>query len=191
MAAVATWGTSWLTSWLTSWTATPPIDPELEARESRLYTNFIDEYNAATIDLVTDTIKAILVDDLYTFDSDDVYLSELSSNTIGSAVEISSGKRVADDVFTSSQTKLTFPYLTGDVYAIVLYKDTGVASTSPLISYHREDFNGLTKTMVGGDIEWIRNTSGYFKVDPENVYVGRIASFSTLRPERQLIGFRS
>lgn len=177
MAVVQTWGTSFLTSWLTSWHAEPSISEALAARDSRLYTNFIDNYGGSILP-TSDTIKVIPVDIDYVFDADHVYLSEVGVNALLPAATLTGTRWLTGDQLKYSIRKLIFLSVTGSVGSFILYKDTGNSATSELISYHREDFNNLTKEMTGGDLEWILNTGGFFDVIPEDVFVGRVVSFT-------------
>jgi hypothetical protein len=192
MPAVQTWGTSWGTSWLTYWDAIPGVDPLLAARTSRLYTNFITEFNNSTIDLVSDSIKIIPVDENYVFSAEHIYLSELGTDALEPAVSLTGNKfMTGTDTFRYGTRKAKFISVTGSVNAFVLYVDTGNAATSQLISYHNEDFNNITKEMTGGDLEWVFNTGGFFEVSPEDVYVGRVFSFTFLIGSSNIPNFRS
>jgi hypothetical protein len=60
-------------------------------------------------------------------------------------------------------TDVTFTAVTGaSVEAIVLYIDTGTASTSPLVAYIDTSVTGLPVTPNGGDITITWNGSGIF-----------------------------
>jgi hypothetical protein len=59
---------------------------------------------------------------------------------------------------------VTFTAVTGDVSeAVILYKDTGVAATSPLIAYI-DTATGLPVTPNGGDITVTVPASGWFSL---------------------------
>ncbi len=104
------------------------------------------------IDWANDDIKAVLVDTAayaVSIDSDE-YLSSIPAGdriaTSGNLASKTSTLGVAD------AADITFSTVTGDVSeAIVLYKDTGDAATSPLIAYI-DTATGLPITPNGGDI---------------------------------------
>jgi hypothetical protein len=110
-----------------------------------------NEFLRGNIDWVGDTIRVTLVDTAdYTVDltSHDYYddvpaAARVATATLASKTA-SAGVADADDV--------TFSSVTGDtVEAIVIWKDTGDESTSPLIAYI-DTATGLPVTPNGGDI---------------------------------------
>ena len=119
-----------------------------------LYQIFVESYmkqDANQVDLEADTIKAVLVDtadytvNLATHDFfDDVpAAARVATGTLAS-------KTVTARVFDAAA--LTLVAVSGDpCEAIVLYKDTGVESTSRLIAYI-DTATGLPVTPNGGDI---------------------------------------
>jgi len=115
------------------------------------------------IDWANDDIKAVLVDTAayaVSIDSDE-FLSSIPAGdriaTSGNLASKTSTLGVAD------AADVTFSTVTGDVSeAIVIYKDTGDAATSPLIAYI-DTATGLPITPNGGDIT-IRWDSGANKI---------------------------
>lgn len=122
----------------------------------------------ATIDLdwINDDIKAVLVDTgAYTVNlATHEFLSDIpvgariatSSNLAGKTS--TAGVADADDI--------TFTGVTGaTVEALVLYKDTGVAATSPLIAYI-DSATGLPFTPNGSDVDviWDSGANKIFKL---------------------------
>lgn len=97
----------------------------------------------------SDTIKIALVDTgTYTFSQAHQYLSSLTG-VVGTAVTLANktstnGVADADDAVFSSVTGNT-------AEALVIYKDTGSAATSPLIAYI-DTATGLPVTPNGGNI---------------------------------------
>lgn len=118
------------------------------------------------IDWANDDIKAVLVDTAayaVSIDSDE-YLSSIPAGdriaTSGNLASKTSTLGVAD------AADITFSTVTGDVSeAIVLYKDTGDADTSPLIAYV-DTATGLPITPNGGDItiSWDSGADKIFKL---------------------------
>lgn len=114
----------------------------------------------------TDTIKAALVDT-------GTYTPNLSAHEFLS--DISTGARVAmSGAFTGKTTTggaadandITYTSVTGpSIEAIVIFKDTGTDSTSPLIAYI-DTATGLPITPNGGDIivTWDNGANKIFKL---------------------------
>jgi hypothetical protein len=122
---------------------------------NELYTTYKSAALQGDVDLVNDTISAVLVDtNDYTPDTtnhqflDDIPAGARVASANLSNTSVSSGVFDADDV--------TFSNVSGDeCEALVIYQDTGTASTSLLVAYI-DNANGLPVTPNGGDItvEW-------------------------------------
>jgi len=106
----------------------------------------------------TGTLKAALVDTgTYTYSDSHEFLSSLSG-VIGTAQTITN-KTFVNGILDGDN--LTFAGLTGNsAEAIVIFIDTGNASTSRLVSYQDEDVNGLPVTPNSGDVTITWNASG-------------------------------
>lgn len=109
------------------------------------------------IDWNSDTIKVALIDTgTYTYNSAHDFLNDISG-VVGTAqtlasVTITNGVLDAADV--------TFTAVSGaSVEALIVYKDTGSSSTSPLLLYI-DTATGLPVTPNGGDITIAWNASG-------------------------------
>lgn len=102
------------------------------------------------IDMSTATIKVALVDTgTYTYSAAHQFYSSVSSAVIGSPQTLAN-KTFTAGVFDADDS--TFLAVTGaSVEALVFYKDTGVAGTSPLIAYI-DSGTGLPVTPNGGNI---------------------------------------
>lgn len=129
-----------------------------------LYTKGKEAILAGDVDLETDTIKAVLVDtddytvNLSTHDNlDDIPSGARVATATLSSKTISGGKFDASDI--------EWLAVSGDtVEAVVLYKDTGVESTSKLIAYY-DTLSGLPYTPSGVNAKWtLDNTNGLFKL---------------------------
>lgn len=129
-----------------------------------LYAKFKEALLSGSIDLSSDTIKAVLVDTAaYTADlSADQYLSSIPlADRVATSGALAS-KSVTGGVFDAADA--TFTSVSGDVSeAVVLIKDTGDAATSPLIAYI-DTATGLPATPTGGDITiaWDNGASKIF-----------------------------
>lgn len=130
-----------------------------------MYVLGIEALMKGEIDLIDDTIKVLLVDaadytvNLSTHDFlDDVAAgSRVATATLGT-------KSVTGGAFDAAD--VTFSAVTGDPSeALVIYKDTGVEGTSPLIMYI-DTATGLGVTPNGGDITvtWDNGTNKIFKI---------------------------
>lgn len=112
---------------------------------------------------LTGTVKVALVDVTpggYTYSSAHQFYSSVSANVVGTPQTIGS-KTYANGVFDGAD--VSFSAVTGNtVEALVLYIDTGTASTSPLVAYFDTGVTGLPVTPNGGNIDVTWNGSGIF-----------------------------
>lgn len=116
-------------------------------------------------DLDADTIKVHLIDaadhttdlaaDVDEADIADAAIVATATLTTPTVGVVAAGTFDADDV--------TFPTVTGDeCEELILWKDTGVDTTSPLICRF-DTATGLPVTPSGGDIVVVWNASGIFR----------------------------
>lgn len=124
--------------------------------------------NNPVVDLDTDTIKVALVTAAYTFAATDQFLSS-GAGTVGNSRvgtdQTLGTKTITDGIFDAADP--SFTAVTGAaVVAYVLYKDTGVAATSPLIGYFDTAASGLPVTPNGGtiNITFDNGTNKIFKI---------------------------
>jgi len=131
-----------------------------------LYDKGREGFLDGSIDWDTDTIKCVLVDtadytvDLAAHDN----LDDIPAGARVATSDALTGKTVAAGVADADD--VTFSAVTGDPSeALVIYKDTGTASTSRLIAYV-DDATGLPVTPNGGDItiQWDSAASKIFKL---------------------------
>ena len=131
-----------------------------------LYDYGRDQFLQGNIDWVNDTIKVILIDtDDYTVNlTTDQNLDDIAAGarvaTATLANPTASGAGVADG------DDVTFSAVSGDQSeALVIYKDSGVESTSPLIAYI-DTATGLPVTPSGSDISvaWDSGANKIFKL---------------------------
>jgi len=106
----------------------------------------------------TGTVKVALVDTgVYTYSDSHEFVSSLSG-TVGTA------QTIGNKTFTNGildGDNVTFTGVTGNtIEALVIYIDTGNASTSRLVSYQDTNVTGLPATPNGGDITVTWNASG-------------------------------
>ena len=120
----------------------------------------------AQINWMTDTIKVVLVDNgAYTPQTSvHQYLSDIpTSARIAGPVTLTSKATTGG---AADAADCTFTSVTGSsIEAIIIFADTGVEATSPLIAYI-DTATGLPITPNGGDIivTWDNGTNKIFKV---------------------------
>lgn len=124
------------------------------------------QFLQAGINWISDTIKAILVNtSSYTVNtSSHQYYTDVTGGAIvAGPVTLASKGATAG---AASAANVTFSSVSGStIGAIILYKDTGTGSTSPLIAYI-DTATGLPITPNGGDIivTWDTGTNKIFKL---------------------------
>ncbi len=120
----------------------------------------------ADIDWLVDNIKVVLVDTAtYSVNlATDEFLDDIPS---GERVATSGNLGTKDSTAgVADAANITFTAVSGDVSeALVIYKDTGAAATSPLIAYI-DTATGLPITPNGGDITvtWDSGSDKIFKL---------------------------
>lgn len=126
-----------------------------------LYTKYREKALQGQINWLTDNIKVVLVDaaDYTVNTATHEFLSEIpSAGRVAISANLT-GKTATGGVADAND--VTFPSVTGDISeALVIFKDTGTDTTSPLIAYI-DTATGLAVTPNGGDITVIwPNDSG-------------------------------
>jgi hypothetical protein len=117
-----------------------------------LYSKFKQKLMEGSINMSSDTIKVVLVDAAdYTFSDTHEFLSSVAAGARVGTPQTLGSKSVTNGVFDAAA--VNFGNTTGDVCeAILIYKDTGNESTSPLIAYIDTGVTGLPVTPGGGPI---------------------------------------
>lgn len=126
-----------------------------------LYAYGRQETLKGNVDWENDTIKAVAVDTAtYSVNlASDDFLDDIPS---GERVATSSALTITVSGGTVDCADFTFTSVSGDEFeAVVFYKDTGSAATSPLLLYI-DTATGLAFTPSGADIEVTINASGLF-----------------------------
>lgn len=130
-----------------------------------LYDSGRNAFLTGDIDWVADTIKVVLVDAAdYTVNlSTHDFLDDVPSGARVATATLASKTAVAG---VADAADTTFSAVTGDVSeALVIYRDSGVESTSQLIAYI-DTATGLAVTPGGGDIlvQWDSGSNKIFKL---------------------------
>lgn len=128
---------------------------------NKLYPKGKQKILSAAINFPADTIKAILVTDGYTYSDAHEFLSDLGATTVGTAQTLAN-KTTTDGVFDADDVTYATLAPGSNLKAVILYKDTGVAGTSPLIDYI-DTVTGLPMATHGGDVvvQW---DSGAYRI---------------------------
>ena len=115
----------------------------------------------ANNNLSAGTVKVALIDTgTYTYSAAHQFYSSASAAAVGTPQTIGS-KTFTNGVFDGAD--VTFTSVTGNsVEALIIYVDTGVAGTSPLVAYIDTSVTGLPVTPNGGNIAITFNASGIF-----------------------------
>lgn len=130
-----------------------------------LYDKAREGFLSGLINFSSDNIKVVLVDTgLYTANvATDQYLSDIPSGARVATSSNLASKTVTNGVADAAD--VTFTAVTGaSIEAVVVYKDTGTATSSRLICYIDSGSSGIPITPNGGDIATAWNASGIFKL---------------------------
>jgi len=121
--------------------------------------------SGTAVDLIDDTIKIALIDlGTYTYSAAHEYWSSASSALVGTAATLAS-KTITSGTFDAAD--VTFSSVTGNsIEALIVFKDTGTASTSPLIAFIdvKSGGGGISVTPNGGNIDVTFSASGIFSI---------------------------
>ena len=131
-----------------------------------LYDKARERFLLGQFNWATDTIKAVLVDTgAYTVSlTNHEFLSDISGSARIATSGAFTGKATTGGAADAND--VTFSSVAGaSIESIVLYMDTGVEATSPLIAYI-DTATGLPITPNGGDIivTWDNGTNRIFKL---------------------------
>lgn len=120
-----------------------------------------------SIDLDTDTIKAAIINvatDNPSVSASTQYKSSVTSYS-GTTDQTLQTKTVTNGLFDADDVTFSSVAISGSktVGAVVLYKDTGTASTSPLIAYI-DNFTAVTPNGGNITIAWDAGTNRIFQL---------------------------
>ena len=111
-------------------------------------------------DLTSATVKVMLVKTGYTYSTSHQYLSDVSTYDNGRSSALTN-ITVANGIFDADDVSGITVLASAQVIAVVLYKDTGTDSTSPLIAYI-DTMTGLPFTVgAGGTVQIIWDNGDY------------------------------
>lgn len=118
-----------------------------------IYPKCKEAFLTGSISWTSDAIRVVLVDTAsYTYSTAHQYLSDIPAPARVATSGDLTGKTATDGVADASD--VTFTALSGaTVEALVIYKNTGTASTSPLIAYiDTSGASPIAFTPNGGDL---------------------------------------
>ena len=126
-----------------------------------LYPKFKELLLSGSVNMTTDTIKAMLIKTGYTYSATHQYVSDVSAYDNGRSSALSN-KTVTDGIFDADDITITATTNT-QVIAIVLYKDTTEDTTSPLIAYI-DNVAGIPFTPAANGVVQIIWDNGAYKI---------------------------
>lgn len=113
----------------------------------------------ADLDLLVDTIKVVGLSSAYTFSAAHDFLDDLTG-ILGTSGALT-GKTTTGGVFDAADLTPAFTGISTDIARLWVFKDTGVAATSPLIYFMD---TGFTHVNNGGNVNLTWNASGLFAI---------------------------
>lgn len=120
------------------------------------------KFVTGAFNLSTDTIKAALVKTAYTPNlTTDEFYSTISANVVGTPQTLGA-KTVLLGVFDAADVTFTAVAGGNTLLGVAIYKDTGVAGTSPLIAL-LDTITGFPLATNGGDIQIVWD-NGVYKI---------------------------
>lgn len=127
-----------------------------------LYSKGKEKILSGSINFITDSLKVALVKNTYPQSlSSDEFLTSISAYVLNTAQAIATPS-VTLGVFDAADVTYTAVTAGDTSEGVVIYKDTGVAGTSPLIAYI-DTITGFPLATNGGDIT-IQWDNGTFKI---------------------------
>lgn len=114
------------------------------------------------LNLFSDTIKAALLSDAYTYSAAHEFLTDVSASVLSTAVTLTS-KSLAGGVFDAGDVDYATVAAGTTAKFVVLYHDTGVAGTSSLL-FLVDTATGLPMATNGGGIsvQWDNGANKIF-----------------------------
>lgn len=127
---------------------------------SSFYTKGKEKILSGSINFPSDTIKVALVRSTYSQNlATDEFYSGISSHVQGTPQTLTN-KSITGGALDADDTTFAAVASGQTIKAVVLYKDTGSAATSPLLAYI-DSVTGLPMATNGGDItlQWDNGTA--------------------------------
>lgn len=115
-----------------------------------------------SVNMNTGTVKAALVGSGYTYAATHDFFDDLGANVIGTPQTLAS-KTFTNGTFDAADVSWTALASGSTVKAVVIYIDTGTASTSRLIAY-LDGMTNLPLATNGGDVSITWDATGIFTI---------------------------
>lgn len=117
---------------------------------------------SAAVNYPTDTIKVALVNNTYPQDlANDEFFTSISAYVVGTPQTLAT-KTIAAGVFDAADAVFLAVLAGSTLEGVVIYKDTGVEGTSPLLHYI-DTITGFPLATNGSDIT-VRWNDGAFRI---------------------------
>lgn len=113
------------------------------------------------INMLTDDIKVVALSSTYTYSAAHDFRDDLTG-VIATSANLGS-KTTTGGTFDAADLAPAFTGVDTDIASIVVFKDTGVAGTSPIIAYI-DTGTGFPLTQDGGNVNITWNASGIFSL---------------------------
>jgi len=127
-----------------------------------LYVKGKEKILSGAINFVTDTLKVALVENDYAQNlATDEFYTSIAAHVLDTP-EALTGKTVTGGVFDAADSTFAAVAAGPTSEGVVIYKDTGVEATSPLIAYI-DTITGFPLVMNGGDVT-IQWDNGAYKI---------------------------
>lgn len=132
---------------------------------TQLYPKGREGFLDGNIDWDTHTIKALLVDADYVYNAAHDNLDDVAAAGRVNTAQTLASKTVTDGVADAADVVWVSVTNATPIVAVILFKDTGVESTSRLIAYI-DNLAGLPLTPNGGNVtaSWDNGTNKIFKL---------------------------
>lgn len=113
-----------------------------------------------SVDLLADTIKLIAVSSGYTQNDADQFVSAIPGGAILSRTAALTTKATVAGTFTSDTTKFVAVPAGPNVTGVLLFKDTGVDASSPLLAWYDHDSSGNPLALITNGLDLAVNPNG-------------------------------
>lgn len=133
-----------------------------------IYPKGREGFATAAVGWTTDTIKAVLVDSGYTYNSAHDFLDDVGAGARVATSSALAGKTATDGVCDANDvTYSTLP--AGDtITGVIVYKDSGAEATSRLLVWYdtKADATAISVATNGGDVvvQWANSGNYMFKI---------------------------
>ncbi len=125
-----------------------------------LYGKGKEKLLTAAVNFSSETIKAALVSTAYSPNlSTDEFYTTISPHVLGTPQTLGT-KSILLGVFDAADSLFEAVFAGSTVKAVVLYKDSGLAGTSPLLAYI-DTITGFPLATNGGDIQIVWDSGAY------------------------------